>query len=102
MSIYLFFSGQARSALNFYAEVLGGEVEHVLTYADMPEPPPLPREKHHWLMHGQMTSSYAEIMVSTGTGPRQRSTIWGSRSRSTTRTPEPRITCSCGCRTGAR
>ncbi|PJE30727.1 hypothetical protein PSM7751_02928 [Pseudooceanicola marinus] len=69
MSIYLFFNGQARSALNFYAEVLGGEVEHVLTYADMPEPPPLPREKHHWLMHGHMTSSYAEIMVSDRDGP---------------------------------
>ena len=42
MSIYLFFNGQARSALNFYAEVLGGEIEHVLTYADMPAPRPCP------------------------------------------------------------
>lgn len=63
MSIYLFFNGQARSALNFYADVLDGTIEHVLTYADMPEPPPLPRDKHHWLMHGHLISEYAEIMV---------------------------------------
>ena len=63
MSIYLFFNGQARSALNFYADVLDGEVEHILTYADMPEPPPLPRDRHGWLMHGHLTSAFVDIMV---------------------------------------
>ena len=37
ISIYLGFNGNCREAMTFYAEVLGGRIEAMLTYADTPE-----------------------------------------------------------------
>ena len=37
-SIYLFFNGNCLEAMNFYAEVLGGEIAGVVRNADAPDP----------------------------------------------------------------
>ncbi len=51
---YLFFNGQAEEAANFYAEALGGSVENLYRYEQMPPMdgmPPIPAECSQWIMH---------------------------------------------------
>ncbi|WP_053366422.1 VOC family protein [Bacillus sp. FJAT-27245] len=59
---YLSFNGNARSALERYKEVFGGELERVQTYgeANFPTPP----EADNLLIHGRLRVGELVIMVS--------------------------------------
>ncbi len=49
---YLFFDGNCREALNFYADVLGGTVEDMLTYEEAPADSEVPDARQDSIMHG--------------------------------------------------
>lgn len=71
---YLFFNGTCREALNAYAEIFGGEIEMLMTYADMPPGEmEVPEDRKDWVMHGAIKFDGGLLMasddVSAGSGP---------------------------------
>ncbi|WP_129657049.1 VOC family protein [Rothia uropygialis] len=61
---YLTFSGDARAALNFYHEALGGELT-IATFADFEAP--VPQDAADLVMHGQLvTRNGITILASDG------------------------------------
>ena len=51
---YLMFNGEAEEAAGYYAAILGGTVENLYRYRDMPPMegmPPVPVECAAWIMH---------------------------------------------------
>ena len=57
---YLFFNGNCREAMEFYAEVLGGKLG-VITYEQGPNPP---NEGSHLIMHATLTSGAVVLLAS--------------------------------------
>lgn len=63
VSPYVFFGGDARAALNFYAEVF--ETKPVIMDASgMPDEYGLPDEKKSWVMHGHIDIGNDQLLVS--------------------------------------
>ena len=59
---YIMFSGQAEEALNFYAEVLDGKIQHISRYGEAPmEVPDNYKDK---IMHASMTIEGNHLMLS--------------------------------------
>ena len=51
---YLVFNGQAEEAAGFYADVLGGRIENLYRFSQMPPVegmPPIPDDCKQWIMH---------------------------------------------------
>ncbi|MEL6550320.1 MAG: VOC family protein [Pseudomonadota bacterium] len=69
---YLSFQGTCREAMTFYAEVFGGEIEMMMTAAEMPDFP-VPDDKKDWIAHCGLKLSNGELLASDdlmgGTGP---------------------------------
>jgi PhnB protein len=65
---YIFFHGQCREALDFYAEVFGGRIETVMPMSDLPPeahpPGGLPEDKRDWVMHGLLDLGSGKLMAS--------------------------------------
>ncbi|TLX55392.1 VOC family protein [Stutzerimonas nosocomialis] len=66
ISTYMFFEDQSRAALTFYQQVLGGELEAMMTFADVPESegldvPPAFRDR---IMHGCLRLENHLLMAS--------------------------------------
>lgn len=59
---YLNFNGQCKEAFNFYAEVLGGKVDFMMTWGEMPGADQFPAETHHLIMHATVRIDDATIM----------------------------------------
>ncbi len=61
---YLVFNGRAEEALNFYADVLGGRVENLSFYGEMPDVPEDYRKKilHACLLFDGGSMSVADTM----------------------------------------
>lgn len=59
---YLGFNGCCEEALNFYARVLGGQVGHVMRFADAPFP--CPPDKTGWVMHTDFRAGPVYFMAS--------------------------------------
>jgi PhnB protein len=55
LNAYLSFDGQCAEAMNFYAEVLGGKLDALITYGDMPGDQPCPASHAGRIMHAKLT-----------------------------------------------
>lgn len=62
---YLTFSGNARAALNFYHETLGGDLT-ITTFADFQAP--VPDEAADMVMHGQLTTPTGLMILASDGG----------------------------------
>lgn len=63
LSTYLTFDGQAREALTFYQQVLGGTLE-MMTFAQAPEAEHFPAEHRERIMHVCLTLDDYRLMAS--------------------------------------
>ncbi len=59
---YLTFNGNASEALHFYAEVLGGEIEHIQTFGDVGMEVPAGAE--NLVMHATLNAGALKLMAS--------------------------------------
>lgn len=66
MNPYLVLNGNAREAIQFYAEALGAEIVGIQSFGEMPANPdfPLPEEAKDRVSHGLIRVGEAEIMFS--------------------------------------
>ena len=64
MNPYLNFNGQCEEALNFYAKVLGGEIEAIMTFAGTPAEEHVAPEWRKKVMHGSIKVGDMQIMGS--------------------------------------
>ncbi|MFB5085477.1 VOC family protein [Symbiobacterium thermophilum] len=60
---YLVFGGNAREAIQFYADVLDGRIEGILTFGDNPFPG-MPEEAENRVMHAQLTVGDSALFFS--------------------------------------
>ncbi|MGB8518729.1 MAG: VOC family protein [Candidatus Tumulicola sp.] len=64
---YLFFDGKCEEALNFYKGILGGEIEGLSRWSEMPADaggPPVTPETAQRVMHANFKSGAVEFMAS--------------------------------------
>src|SRR5260370_21555201 len=61
---YLFFSGQCEAAFKFYAQVLGGKTDALLTHEGTPAENHVPAEWRSKIMHARMTIGDWVLMAS--------------------------------------
>lgn len=59
---YIQFDGNCAEAFSFYAELLDGEVDFMMTYADGPDDMPVPEEAKNKVMHAQANFGTAMMM----------------------------------------
>lgn len=60
---YLFFNGNCREALTFYAELFGSKPE-IMEASGMPEEFSVPGDKKDWVMHGSLQIGDGMLMAS--------------------------------------
>ncbi|MDH2325312.1 VOC family protein [Cereibacter sp. SYSU M97828] len=60
---YLMFKGDCREALSFYKDVFGGDL-YLMTYAEAPESPGMPKVDSDLVMHGCLTVAGRMLMAS--------------------------------------
>ena len=63
---YIFFTDQCAEAMKFYAKVLGGKIEAMMTYGDAPAGPHNPPEMAHKVIHARLVAGDAVLMASDG------------------------------------
>ena len=63
---YIFFTDQCAEAMRFYAKVLGGKIEAMMTYGDSPAGPHNPPEMAHKIIHARLVVGDAALMASDG------------------------------------
>jgi PhnB protein len=63
---YIFFTDQCAEAMKFYAKVLGGKIEAMMTYGDSPAGPHNPPEMAHKVIHARLVAGDAVLMASDG------------------------------------
>ena len=63
---YIFFTDQCAEAMRFYAKVLGGKIETMMTYGDSPAGPHNPPEMAHKVIHARLVVGDAVLMASDG------------------------------------
>jgi PhnB protein len=61
---YLFYNGNCEAAFNYYAKVLGGEIEAMLTHEGTPAAEHVPAEWHKKILHAKMNIDDAVLMAS--------------------------------------
>jgi PhnB protein len=61
---YLFYNGNCESAFNYYAKVLGGEIEAMLTHEGTPAAEQVPAEWRNKILHAKMNIGGAVLMAS--------------------------------------
>jgi len=66
MTPYLNFQGHAREAMEFYRDVLRGEITGIFSYGESPMAADMPAESHDGIMHSHLVASGAEIMGADG------------------------------------
>jgi PhnB protein len=66
---YLNFSGQCEEAINFYVKVLGGKIDHIMRYDEMPDMHQITPETAKHVMHSQITVGGNVIMASDAPAP---------------------------------
>ena len=62
MNPYLNFRDQCEAAFTFYAQVLGGKIDMLLRNGESPMANDIPKERHHLVMHAQMTIGTQVLM----------------------------------------
>ena len=63
---YIFFIDQAAEAMKFYAKVLGGKIEHMMTYADAPPGPYNTPDMANKVIHARLVAGDLVLMASDG------------------------------------
>jgi PhnB protein len=63
---YIFFTDQCAEAMRFYAKVLGGKIEAMMTYGDSPAGPHNPPEMAQKVIHARLVVGDAVLMASDG------------------------------------
>src|SRR5260370_21430738 len=63
---YIFFTDQCAEAMRFYAKVLGGKIDAMMTYGDSPAGPHNPPEMAHKVIHARLVVGDAVLMASDG------------------------------------
>lgn len=63
---YLNFPGNAREAMEFYRDVLRGEITSMFSYGESPMAADMPAESHDRIMHSHLVADGAEIMGADG------------------------------------
>ena len=61
---YVFFNGQCEEAFKFYAQVLGGKIEGMLTHAGTPAEQQVPSEWRDKILHARLTVGDHVLMAS--------------------------------------
>jgi len=61
---YLYYNGNCEAAFRFYEEVLGAEIELMMTHESAPAEMPTPPEWKKKIMHGRLSIDGAIIMAS--------------------------------------
>lgn len=61
---YIFFNGQARDALAFYADVFDAPMPEVMTMAGAPEGMDIPEDRKDWIMHAMLDIGGQTVMMS--------------------------------------
>jgi PhnB protein len=61
---YLFFNGQCEEAFKFYAQVLGGKIDGMLTHAGTPAEQQVPAEWRDKIMHARLIVGDQVLMAS--------------------------------------
>ncbi len=61
---YLNFDGNCAEAFAFYAATFKGTIVEQITFADMPDGPPIPMEAQHQIMHASLKIGEQTIMGS--------------------------------------
>lgn len=64
IATYLTFDGQAREAFTFYQQVLGGTLEHMMTFAEAPDGEQFPPEYRDRIMHTGLRLGDSLLMAS--------------------------------------
>ncbi|PKM29885.1 MAG: hypothetical protein CVV07_09360 [Gammaproteobacteria bacterium HGW-Gammaproteobacteria-11] len=62
MNVHLAFPGTCREAMNFYAEVTGGQLEAMMTYAETPASEAVPAERHSDIIHASLNLRGRRLM----------------------------------------
>ena len=63
---YLFFNGNAEEALEYYCDVLGGDVD-IMRYEGTPAAAHMPADWNNKVMHGVLRRGDAEILMASDT-----------------------------------
>ena len=66
MNPYLMFTGQARQAMEFYRDVLDGEITQIMTYGESPMADEMPPESADSVMHSQLEAGDVILMAADG------------------------------------
>ena len=61
---YLFYNGNCEAAFNYYAKVLGGEIEAMLTHEGTPAAEHVPAEWQKKILHAKMNIGREVLMAS--------------------------------------
>ena len=61
---YLLFNGQCEAAFKFYAQVLGGKIDGMLTHAGTPAEQQVPAEWRDKILHARLTVGDEVLMAS--------------------------------------
>lgn len=67
LNAYLSFDGRCVEAMKFYAEVLGGKLDALITYGDMPGDQPCPASHAGRIMHANLT--HPDFVLMAGDTP---------------------------------
>ncbi len=60
---YLFYDGNCKAALTFYAKALGAKIDGMMSYGDAPPTMPMPPETRDFIMHARLTIDGEVIMA---------------------------------------
>ena len=63
---YIFFTDQCAEAMKFYAKVLGGKIEAMMTYGDAPPGPHNTPDMAKKVIHARLVAGDAVLMASDG------------------------------------
>lgn len=63
---YINFQGNCREAMEFYRDLLGGEIAAIFTYGESPMAGEMPEKSHDSIMHSHLIADGAEIMAADG------------------------------------
>jgi PhnB protein len=64
LNSYVHFNGQCEAAFKFYAQVLGGKIESMMTFAGSPMEGHVPPEWHSKILHAHLTVGDDALMGS--------------------------------------
>lgn len=63
---YLNFQGKCREAMEFYRDVLRGEITAMFSYGESPMAADMPEDSHDMIMHSHLAFDGAELMGADG------------------------------------